>query len=116
VAGLSEYLPMSEADFKTRSAELLGTAQESQSEIEALTAELNAAKGKSDRFKAPIESKLNEAQEDLNAAQQELQTIIDTARTAGGVNSSVVNNVQSQSDAIFMPNSGSIDNDDIRVR
>jgi hypothetical protein len=112
--GLAEYLPMSEADFKARSAELLGTAQESQSEIEALTAELNAAKNRPDRFRAPIERKLTEAQEEFTAAQQELQTMVDTARTAGGINSSVVNNVQSQSDAIFMPNSGSIDNDDIR--
>ena len=111
--GLAEYLPMSEADFKTRSAELLGTAQESQSEIEALTARLNAA-GENSRVRAPIQYSLARAQEDFDAAQKELQTMMDTARTAGGVNSSVVNNVQSQSDAIFMPNSGSIDNDDIR--
>jgi hypothetical protein len=114
VAGLSEYLPMSEEDFKTRSAELLGTAQESQSKIEELTARLNAVEGTNTRVRGPIQYSLARAQEDLDAANQELQTMMDTARTAGGVNSSVVNNVQSQSDAIFMPNSGSIDNDDIR--
>jgi hypothetical protein len=104
---------MSEADFKTRSAELLGTAQESRSEIEALTAELNAA-GKNPRVRGPIQYSLARAQEDFNAAQKEIQTMMDTARTGGGINSSVVNQVQTQSDAIFMPNSGAIDNDDPR--
>jgi hypothetical protein len=115
--GLSEYLPQTQADFETRSQDLLKVIQDKNSKAAELEAQIAARENSGvqlNRSDAARKGSLIAAQEARDEAQRELETLIASARTSPGINQSTVNNVQSQSDTIFMPNSGSIDNDDIR--
>ena len=115
--GLSEYLPQTQADFENRSQELLKVIQDTNSKAAELEAQIAARENSGvqlNRSDAARKGSLIAAQEARDEAQRELETLIASARTSPGINQSTVNNVQSQSDTIFMPNSGSIDNDDIR--
>lgn len=116
--GLSDYLPQTQAEYDQRSQELLKAMKDESSKIAELEAQLAAAENSNGALSgltvARTKGALIAAQESLDEANRDLATIQDTARSSPGINQSTVNNVQSQMDTIFMPNSGSIDNDDIR--
>ncbi len=116
--GLSDYLPQTQAEYDQRSQELLKTMKDESSKIAELEAQLAAAENSNGALSgltvARTKGALIAAQEERDEANRALTALQDTARTSPGINQSTVNNVQSQSDTIFMPNSGSIDNDDIR--
>ncbi len=116
--GLSDYLPQTQAEYDQRSQELLKAMKDESSKIAELEAQLAAAENSNGALSgltvARTKGALVAAQEERDEANRALTALQDSARDSGGLNQSTVNNVQSQMDTIFMPNSGSIDNDDIR--
>ena len=116
--GLSDYLPQTQEEYDQRSQELLKIVKDESSKIAELEAQLAAAENSNGALSgltvARTKGALIAAQEERDEANRALTALQDSARASGGINQSTVNNVQSQMDTIFMPNSGSIDNDDIR--
>lgn len=115
--GLSNYLPVTQEELDQRSQDLLKVLQDKKStiaELESKIAERKASGLSPTRYDAAARGALIAAQAERDDAQRELMTLLDSAKTSPGINQSTINNVQTQADTIFMPNSGSIDNDDIR--
>lgn len=115
--GLSDYLPQTQAEYDQRSQELLKAMKDESSKIAELEAQLAAAENSNGALSgltvARTKGALVAAQEERDEANRALTALQDSARTSPGINQNTVNNIQSQADTIFMPNSGSIDNDDI---
>lgn len=114
--GLSDYLPQTQEEYDTRSQELLKIIKDESSKIAELEAQIAARENSGaqlTRADAMRKGALIAAQENLAEANRDLAAVRDTARI-GISNQSTVNNVQSQSDTIFMPNSGSVDLGDLR--
>lgn len=114
--GLSDYLPQTQEEYDTRSQELLKIIKDESSKIAELEAQIAARENSGaqlTRADAMRKGALIAAQEERDEANRALTALQDSARI-GISNQSTVNNIQSQSDTIFMPNSGSVDLGDLR--